>query len=237
MGKPGAVNTPTAMWLEEQPLGFSVARLPGEYSMFTREIGDDVVFYNARLNFTSFLAANLSIAYRREKAQQNRLGIGDRQFDLRFRLLKEKEWLPAVVIGITPPGSAAPYLSHDYIVLTKNFQHSLGKFQVSAGYGSPYVFRRENESDSYFDVFVEKKSNFLDNNYLSGFFGSLVYKPVNWSGLMLEHDSHTFNAGLFITPLKWLSLQLTSYEFKEFSYSAAVNFKLDLLPQKLRNND
>lgn len=237
MGKSGAVSTPTAMWLEEQPLGFSLSRLPGEYSMFTREIGDDVYFYNARLNFTSFLAANLSIAYRREKAEQNRLGIGDRQFDLRFRLLKEKEWLPAVVIGITPPGSAAPYLSHDYIVLTKNFDHSLGDLQISAGYGSPYVFRREKNSDSYFDVFLEKKSDFLDTNYLSGFFGSIIYKPVTWSGLMLEHDSNTVNAGLFVTPLKWLSLQLTSYELKEFSYSAAVNFKLDFLPQKLRTNE
>ena len=54
---------------------------------------------------------------------------------------------------------------------------------------------------------------------------------------MLEHDSNTINAGLFVTPLKWLSLQLTSYELKEFSYSAAVNFKLDLLPQKLRTDE
>ncbi len=237
MGKPGAINTPTAMWLEEQPLGFSVARLPGEYSMFTREIGDEVYFYNARVNFTTFLAANLSIAYRPEKAAEDKLGIGDRQFDLKFRLLKERQYLPAIVIGFTPPGSAAPYLSHDYIVLTKNFEHSLGDLQVSAGYGSPYVFRRENESDSYFDVFLEKKSDFLDTNYLSGFFGSIIYKPVAWSGLMLEHDSNTINAGLFVTPLKWLSLQLTSYELKEFSYSAAVNFKLDLLPQKLRTDE
>lgn len=234
MGKPGAINTPSAEWLDETPLGFSLANLPGDYSMFSRETGDNVIFYNARINLTSFFAANVSIAYRAEKAEQNKLGIGDRQLDLKFRVIKEKDFLPAVVVGWTPPGSAAPYLSHDYIVLTKNIKASLGNIRLSAGYGSPYVFRRKKDSGSYFDIFVEKKSDFLNANYLTGFFGSMVYEPVTWGGILLEHDSNTVNAGLFVTPLKWFTVQLTTYEFKQFSYVAGLNFQLDLLPKKLR---
>ncbi|WP_243735804.1 YjbH domain-containing protein [Christiangramia sabulilitoris] len=235
MGKPGYINTPSAEWMEQKPVGFSFAHLPGAYSMFGNEL-TTVNFYNARAAFTSFFEVNLSVAHRPARAEINRLGVGDRQLDFRFRILKEKKYTPSIVLGWTPPGSAAPYLAHDYLVLTKNFETSIGKLQISSGYGSPYVFIKKPNSESFLDFEVQRKSDSrLKANYLTGFFAGLKYQPVTWGGLLAEYDSNTINAGAYIQPWEWLNLQGHTYEGREFAFSAAVNFSLDFLPKTLRS--
>jgi len=235
MGKPGYINTPSADWFEQQPLGFSFSHLPGAYSMFGNE-NTDVNFYNVRADLTSFMAVNLSIAHRPARAAINKLGVGDRQLDFRFRLLKEKEYWPAIVLGWTPPGSAAPYLAHDYIAATKNFKTKLGKFQVTGGYGSPYVFLKKQNGDSFLDFQIESKQDArLNTNYLSGFFSAFSYRPVDFGGVMLEYDSNTLNAGAFIKPWDWFYLQGYTYEGREWAFSAALNFSLNFKPKTLRS--
>lgn len=234
MGKPGYINIPSADWYEEQPLGFSFNHLPGPYNMYGNE-KTGVNFYNVRATFTSFFEVNLSLAHRPGRARINNLGVGDRQFDFRVRLLSEKEYFPAIVIGLTPPGIEAPYLSHDYLVASKNIKSGFGNFTFSGGYGFPYVLRRREEAEFYFHVYFSKKSILIQNNYLSGFFGGVSYKPFDFGGLLFEYDSNTFNAGAFIKPFNWLILQGTTYEGKEWGFSAAFNFSLDHSPYSLKN--
>ena len=234
MGKPGYINTPSAAWIEGRPLGFSFSYLPGAYSMFGKE-KKEVNFYNVRADLTTFMEVNLSIAYRPARAEMNNLGVGDRQLDFRFRLLKEKKYWPAVVLGWTPPGSAAPYLAHDYLVITKTFHSNIGKFQLSTGYGSPYVFIKKQHAGSFLDFKIEKKvATRLNANYLSGFFTAFTYRPFAFGGLMAEYDSNTINAGAYIQPWEWLYLQGYTYEGKEWAYSLALNFSLDFSPKSLR---
>ncbi|MDT0642291.1 YjbH domain-containing protein [Zunongwangia sp. F363] len=235
MGKSGYINTPSAEWFEDKPLGFSYALMPGNYSVFGNEF-TDVQFYNARASITSFFEVNLSIAHRPARAKINKLGIGDRQLDFGFRLLKEKKYWPAIVLGWTPPGSAAPYLAHDYLALTKNFKTGFGDFSLTTGYGSPYVFLKKNDSNSFLDFHIEKKTETrLNANYLTGVFAGFSYQPVQWGGAMAEYDSNTLNAGVFIQPWDWLNLQGYTYEGKEWAFSAALNFSLDFLPKTLRS--
>lgn len=234
MGKPGYINSPSADWVEDRPLGFSFGYLPSEYSIFTT--GHAVQFYNARLDVTSFMSINLSVAYRREQAEQNKLGIGDRHIDFRFRLLREKEYLPSIVLGWTPPGSVAPYLAHDYLVATKNFKTGLGKFQVNAGYGSPWVFLSNSHADSFLDLHIEKKIDTrMKSDYLTGFFGGVSWQPLDFIGLMLEYDSNTVNGGLYIKPWEWMNLQAYTYEGKTWGISTSLNFVLDLKPKALKD--
>ncbi|MFD1079704.1 YjbH domain-containing protein, partial [Longispora fulva] len=108
LGKPGYIATPSAEWNTQKDLSLSFGYLPTEYSIFNLPENDrnTVHFYNARVNFTSFMEVGLSIAHRPHMA--DKIGVGDRQLDLRFLLLKEQKYFPAVVLGWTPPASVSP---------------------------------------------------------------------------------------------------------------------------------
>ncbi|SDR77889.1 YjbH domain-containing protein [Christiangramia echinicola] len=238
MGKPGYINTPSAEWFVEKPLGFSFSYVPNEYSLFNhQEDLNEINFYNVRADFTSFMSVNLSLAYRPDRS--SRIGVGDRQLDFRFKILKESKYLPVLVLGWTPPGTRLPILAHDYIVATKNFETSIGTIQWSAGYGSPYVFTRNARQDNTFwkSLKVRDKREEYGNDYLYGFFSAVSYKPVSFVGITAEYDSNSLNAGAFIQPWEWLILQGTTYEGKEFAFSAALNFSLDFLPNSLRKDE
>jgi hypothetical protein len=235
MGKQGFINTPSAIWLEERPISFSMANLPGEYSQFKNEL-TDVYFYNARASLTSFFEINLTIAHRPERAKNNTLGIGDRHLDFRFCLIKERKYFPALVLGLTPPGSAAPFLSHDYLVITKTINSGIGMFTLSTGYGSPYVLIKNENSSAFLDFNLVKKSNTnLKADYLAGIFAGLSYEPFSYGGVMLEYDSNTINGGAYLKPRKWLNLQAYTYEGKEWGFSAALNLSLNFSPKSLRD--
>lgn len=232
LGKPGYIATPSAEWNDDRPLGLSFSYLPDEYSIFNTAGDRNIVhFYNARGTFTSFMEVNLSIAHR--PLMSEKIGVGDRQLDFRFRLLRERKYLPAIVLGWTPPGSVSPVLAHDYLVATKNINTGFGKFSISGGYGSPYIIKRKNGGDAL-DLEILKKIDFFEGEYLTGFFGGLTYQPFSYGGVMLEYDTQTINAGFYLKPLPWIILQGYTYEGKEPAFSVAANFPLNFAPRTLR---
>jgi hypothetical protein len=240
MGKPGYITLPSAEWFDNKPLGLAMAYVPKEYSSdilgsaSTPEDLNTINMFSVRAGLTSFMDVNLSIAYR--PLLKQRIGIGDRQFDFRFRLLKEKNNLPSIVLGWTPPGSRSPVLAHDYLVVTKNFGSGIGIFQLTAGYGSPYILWRDKEDDNNFwkSMKLKLKSDFKDSRYLSGFFGGMKYTPFDFGGLMLEYNTQTINAGAFINIKDWLYIQGTTYEGKEWALNMALHFSLTKSPITLR---
>lgn len=237
MGKPGYMTTPSADWMEGKPLGFTFSYLPEEYSgniLYTPRITTaqtPLTFYNVRADLTSFFEVNLSIAYRPELS--NKIGVGDRQLDFRFRLLKEKKYWPAIVLGWTPPGSASPVLASDYLVATKHFASSIGVFSTSLGYGSPYVFSKI-PGGNFLDINIQKKNKLYGDQYLTGLYGAFSYMPVNFGGVMLEYDSQTINAGAFIKVKDWLYLQAYTFEGKEIAFTTSINFSLNFAPHTFR---
>ena len=232
LGKPGYMATPSATW-REQPLGLSFAYLPNEYSIFNSPGDRNIVhFYNAGVSFTSFMEVNLSIAHRPHLSEN--IGVGDRQLDFRFRVLKEKEFLPALVIGWTPPGSVSPIMAHDYLVATKNFNSGFGKFSISAGYGSPYILKREKGSEAFLELELLKKIDFHGGKYLTGLFGGMAYEPFKYGGIMLEYDTQTVNAGAYLKPFPWLLVQGHTFEGKEWAFTFAGSIPLNFAPRALR---
>jgi hypothetical protein len=232
MGKPGYMMTPSADWIEEKPLGFTFSYVPNEYSLFETPVDKNTLnFYNVRAGITSFMEVNLSIA--RRPQIPDKIGVGDRQLDFRFRLLKEKEHWPALVLGWTPPGSASPILAHDYLVATKHFNTSMGNFSATLGYGSPYVLVRS-QGGNFLDLQIKKKKDYRGVEYLTGVYGAASYMPVNFGGIMIEHDTQTFNAGIFVKYKEWLYLQAYTFEAKKIAFSTSINFSLDFSPHTLR---
>lgn len=232
-GKPGLMAIPSAEWNEEQPLGFSFAYIPREYSLFQTNANNNTLnLYSVRMGITSFMEMNLGIAYR--PLLKDKIGIGDRQLDFRFKLLGETKFLPSLVLGITPPGSVSPIMSHDYLVATKNFGTGIGTLKVTGGYGSPYIFIRNKESDKNIDIKIRQKKDYYNKLYLTGFFGGITYAPVDFGGIMLEYDTNTINTGAYIKLWDRLYLQAYTFEGKDFAFQLSSHFRLDFSPRALR---
>jgi len=232
MGKPGYMATPSADWFDGKQLGFTFSYVPNEYSLFENPAYDNTInFYNVRASFTSFMEVNLSIA--RRPQIPDKIGVGDRQLDFRFRLLKEKKIWPALVLGWTPPGSISPVLAHDYLVATKHFNTSLGKFSATLGYGSPYILLRKPKG-KLLELQIKKKEDFQGIKYLTGLYGAASYMPVNFGGIMIEYDTQTINAGIFVKYKDWLYLQAYTFEGKKMAFTTSINFSLNFSPNTLR---
>ena len=240
MGKPGYITTPSAEWFPDKSVGFSFAYIPGEYTADILGSGEtpaginQMNLYSLRAQVLSFVELDLTIANRPQ--MKERIGVGDRQLDLRFHLFREKKYLPSIVLGWTPPGSVSPVLAHDYLVITKNIFTRLGSFQVSLGYGSPYIIMRENNSEDniWRSLQVKRKKDFLNSRYLSGFFGGFSWMPVEFGGLMLEYNTQTWNTGVFVKIMDRFYIQAYNFEGKEWGLSGALQFPLNFAPKALR---
>lgn len=239
MGKPGYITTPSAAWFEDTDLGFSFAYIARDYTEDILASGtvapalNKLNLYSVRASITKFFDVNLSIAYRPEI--KKRIGVGDRQLDFRFRIFKETQIRPTLVLGITPPGSVSPVMGHDYLVATKHFPTIAGRFEVSIGYGSPFLISGNSLGGNFLkSLRLRKKEEFRNNQYLSGFFGGFSYMPVNFAGLMAEYNTSTFNTGIFFKLDDRFYIQAYTFEFQEVGFSFSANFPLDLAPHTLR---
>lgn len=240
MGKPGYITTPSAEWFPDNTLGLSFAYIPASYTadiLGSGNVPEDINqmnLYSLRAQLLSFVEIDLSIANRPQ--MKERIGVGDRQLDLRFHLFREKKFLPSIVVGWTPPGSRSPVLEHDYLVATKNIISAVGRFQLSLGYGSPLIFWRDKDNDNRFweSLQLRKKSDFKNSRYLSGFFGGFSWMPVEFGGLMLEYNTQTWNTGVFVKIIDRFYIQAYNFEGKEWGFSGALQFPLDFAPKALR---
>ncbi|MBD8490054.1 YjbH domain-containing protein [Echinicola sp. CAU 1574] len=240
MGKPGLMTIPSGAWFGERELGFSFGYVPQEYGYSINAQPIDPVttntlnFYNVRAGLTKWMDVNFTICYRPKRKES--VGIGDRQLDVRFRLHKETEKWPGIVIGITPPGSEAPDLGHDYLALTKSFETKIGKLSFTGGYGSPYILVKQERLGKSTDLRWVKKKEYSekDYQYLVGVFYGVTYQPVDFAGLMFEYNSSTYNVGVFAKVKEWLHVQVYSFEGKSWAFSLAGNFSLDFKPKELR---
>ena len=223
-GKPGLISTPTAEWFEDRPFGVSYAFVPDAYASDLFRTNLEAPKNRARIvgfraQFTSFFEVGFNLTQRLEIKDQ--IGIGDRHMDARFRLLKENEKRPSLVIGLSVPFSQAPVVNHDYIVATK----TLGKLKLSLGYGAPYQIQTGDSSNLFKSVKLESKDSPQGNDYLVGVFGGASYRISNSFGINAEYNTNTFNTGLYYAH-DWLSVQLNSFEFKELSLTLTSHFGL-----------
>ncbi len=238
LGKPGHVMTPSAYWKEEKHFGMSFAYIPSPYAInaFMGTLDHSENIYSFRAALTDFLEVNLNIT--RIPALADSIGIGDRHLDIRLKLLKEKELLPALSVIISPPGSVAPHISHDVLVASKSFEMgSLGNLALTAGYGLPFYFGRvsKNSGSGIWDRLSVARKSETGNNYLNGFFGAALWHPWDFLGLMAEHDSRNINVGAVVKLNDWLLLQAHSYELKQLGFSIALQVPLDFEPKELRS--
>ena len=224
-GKPGLISVPTAEWFEDRPFGLSYAFVPDAYAsdLFRTDLEppkNRARIVGFRAQFTSFFEVGLNLIQQLEIKDE--IGIGDRHMDARFRLLKENEKRPSLVLGISIPFGQNPVGNHDYIVATKTFS----RLKLNLGYGAPYQTRAGDKSNLLKSIIFESKNSRLGNDYLVGFFGGASYRISNSFGLNAEYNTNTINTGLFYGR-DWLMIQLNTFEFKALSLTFSSQFTIE----------
>lgn len=125
---------------------YNISGMPGLVNLPTAEVAPDSEFVlsymqygpHARGALTFQVSPRITTSFRYSKlagfsgSDGNRLDNFDRSFDVRFRLLDERKYLPAVSIGLNDFIGTGIY-SSEYIVATKSFMQD--RLRVTGGLG------------------------------------------------------------------------------------------------------
>ncbi len=166
-----------------------------------------------------------------------RQGLGDRQLDLRYVVLKETAKRPSLAVIMSSPFTIDAALLTQVVVATKGF--TLGRdlrATVTAGLGSPYFVYRDAgnlTSSSVLEGFKwQKKSEYRYNNhYLEGPFGGVQLDYKKKAGLMVEYDSKHLNVGAYALLFHRWNVQAGLINLDQITLGTSYRFSL-LNPSK-----
>ena len=212
-GKPGLLFTPTAVETEDGLFRFGYNYNPIRYALRGRNRNPERILY-ANVTVLPRLEVNINFLQMiNTPTRKVKEGLGDRQLDLRYLILKEKKNRPSLAVVMTTPFTIDGAMLTHAVIATKNFniQKDLS-LEVSAGFGSPYYLYRDEQNLQNSSItsnfkWQKKSEDKFKNHYLEGPFGGAALRYKKWGGLMVEYDSKHFNAGAFVTLFKRWTIQ------------------------------
>ncbi|WP_259013916.1 YjbH domain-containing protein [Emticicia fluvialis] len=238
-GKSGLMYIPNATAYEDASLSFGYNYNPLKYSLRSKQRNAERVLF-ANLTLLPRLTITLSLLQPVTTDTKIREGLGDRQLDISYLLVKEKPRFPSVAVIISSPFMIETAMLTNVLVATKHF--NLNKdlnLETTAGYGSPYILSREGDfklnlanSNIFSNLKFQKKSDFIFNNgYLVGPFAGIKLGYRNKAGLMTEWDSQHLNVGAYLTLWKKWTVQGGLLNGDRFIFGSSIHFQL-LKPKK-----
>lgn len=212
-GKPGLIYTPSAVATEDGLFRLGYNYNPIKYSLRRNGRNPERIIF-ANVTILKRLEINASLLQMIDTKKSNvKEGLGDRQLDLRYLILKETKNRPSLAVVMTTPFTIDGAMLTHVLVATKNFQVNENfKLEASAGYGSPYYLFRDvdNISNSSFlsgFKWQKKSEDRFPNHYLLGAFGGALLHFRKWGGIMIEYDSKHINVGAYATLFKTWTVQ------------------------------
>ena len=211
LGTTGWLNIPTAEMQEDGTFYFGGSFLNQNYLEEFGSTDYHNITYYLDLTFLPFLEVSFGNTRILDNIEKN--NTVDRRFSFRFRPLRERKYVPAIVIGahdiytsIAKEKETNQYFSSVYIVLTKHIPVKRSEFGVTLGYG--------------FDVFR--------NNQFLGLFGGVSFSPGFYRPLkfIAEYDGKTINLGANVLLFKHLFIYAVYSDFKYFSGGLAYRVYL-----------
>lgn len=239
-GKSGLLYTPNAFAYIDGSVTVGYNYNPINYSLrYTNTNPEQVIFAN--INLLPRLTITLSLL-QPVQTQKSKLkeGIGDRQVDISYLLLKEKAKFPSLAIIVSSPFMIETAMLTNVLVATKHFKlNSMLNVEANVGYGSPYILSRDGDfqlnlsnSNVFSNLKFQKKSDFKYNNgYLVGPFAGLKLSYQNKAGLMTEWDSQHLNVGVYATLWKKWTIQGGILNGDQFIFGSSFQIQL-LKPKK-----
>lgn len=237
-GKPGLLNIPTAVENKSGSFIFGYAYNPIKYS-FRRNGQQSESIYYVNLTMLSRLDINLNLMRMNGKTRHQDKGIGDRQLDFRYLILKEKKYQPALALYLSMPFAIDNSFTTNALVATKTFRfHTHFSAQITAGYGSPYYLKRNESEKTNSGIFNNIKLQDKDKEnrykYLSGPIGGLNLSYKNKAGLLLEWDSRHFNVGAYGKLFKKWTIQAGVINLDQVTFGTSYALNLKSLPRRLK---
>lgn len=236
-GKPGLIYIPSARMTEDGSFQFGYHFNPIHYGFrFNRQNSEGIYFAN--LTLLPRLEINVNLLRINNELKKGQKGIGDRQLDIKYLLLKETPRRPSVAILLSAPFGIDNSLSTNAVVASKTVRLGNRLYaDVSAGFGSPVFIQRDESEKSNYDIFdnleiIKKKD--LAYRYLSGPFGGFNLRFDNKAGFMAEWDSQHFNAGLYTTLFKRWTVQAGILNFDQVTFGTSYAVDMRTLPQRFR---
>lgn len=226
LGTTGWLNIPTAEMQEDGTFYFGSSFIDKKVIEDYGSGEHNVLTYYFDLTFLPFL--EISFGNTRLLDYSSDSYTVDRRFSFRVRPLRERKYVPAIVIGahdiytsIAKKAETNQYFSSVYIVATKHIPVKSSEFGLTLGYG--------------FNVFRV-------NQYV-GLFGGVsfspgFYRPLNF---IAEYDGKSFNLGGNILLFKHLFVYAMLSDFRYFSGGLAYrvyllnNFKKKRKDRKNKN--
>jgi hypothetical protein len=205
-GTSGLITVPTAVIAPDGDLTLGVNRLAREHFEFTGGTFDDrpLLVHYANVGFLPFVEVGLRLTRLVDVPRQ---ALGDRMVNVRVRLLKEGELLPAVAVGAHDIVGTRIYHA-SYAVATKTVGTAAGPVGLTVGYG--YDVLRLPSRGRQFD----------------GLFGGVSVTPRRWITLLAEYDGEQPNAGVRLRPVQGVALLAALRNLGGLSAGVSYTFAL-----------
>jgi len=211
MGTTGWLNIPTADMQEDGTFILGGTYINKNYIEAYGEGEYDAVTYYFNLSFLPFMEINFGntrlLNYDKGSATV------DRRFSVRIRAVRERKYIPAIVVGvhdvftsISKESQTNQYFSSMYIVASKNIPVKKSEFGITLGYGI----------------------NAFRNNQFLGLFGGVSFSPGFYRPLkfIAEYDGKGINLGGNILFFKHLFIYAMVHDVKYFSGGLAYRVYL-----------
>ena len=185
-GTSGLIHIPSARMLEDGQLVLGAAYIPKPY--FQRNDRGINPGLNTYITLGFFPFIEVMFRYTHElniPVNPKTRYFPDRMFTVRGRLLKEKKYIPAIVLGLQDASAifggtciSCTNYSAIYFVSSKNIITDFGNFDLSMGYAFAY---KELKAKDY-----------------KGVFGGVSFSPKFYknASFLFEHNSKGFNTGI-----------------------------------------
>jgi hypothetical protein len=183
-GTTGLFYTPTAEMKPDKTVILGLHQQPAELSEYYGKGLYDIRLGSAAVTFLPRLELMFRYTYLlgAERGPDINLFM-DRMVSVRALILKERNYVPALLVGIHDPGNSTElaangYFGTNYIAASKNVSSSGFVFGFHTGVA--------------FDVFGEKSQT------MKGLFGgiSISHSSTPWANVIFEHDSRRINTAL-----------------------------------------
>jgi hypothetical protein len=234
-GKPGLLYTPTARETQDGELHIAYSLNPAKYNIKNYGgFSENVFAFN--LTILSRLDVNLNLLKPNGNIPYKHRGIGDRQIEFKYQILKQRKNQPGLALFVAAPFSTDVGVITNALVATKDFKvgHQL-ELETTVGYASPwYFFRDVNalETNGIFDAITLGDKRDQPFPHLSG---PIAGAKLTWKkkfGVMAEWDSQRVNAGAYATLFKCWTLQAGLLNLNTLTFGTSFRTQLKKTKRK-----
>ena len=208
-GTSGLIHIPSARMLEDGQLVLGAAYIPKPYfQRYERRLNPGL---NTYITYGILPFVEVMFRYTHElniPVNVETQYFPDRMLGFRARLLTEKKYLPAIVLGLQDASAIfgdtclnCSNYTATYFVGSKNFKTKFGDFDISLGYAFDFL---ELEAKDY-----------------KGVFGGISFSP-NFNknaSILFEHNSKGINTGINMIVLSRFSLMLGLWNLDKPTFS------------------